>query len=136
MKNQISELIINKKITMVIKAKLHPPKTSVKKVWAGIYGGHYDCIVFFKAKPKLSKESYGYNWFNEKYIDMIENKDLTCGAMYYCDFEKLYPNAALQIKSIYEKRRIEIVEVFQIELEAVWNKYNNLEMFNFRVDGY
>ena len=119
-----------------IKAKLCPPKTSIKKVWAGIYGGHYDCIVFFKKKPKLSKEAYGYEWFDEKYIDMVENKDLTCGAMWYADFETLYPEAAIQIRPIFENRRIEIVEVFQIGLEAVWDKYNELERFEFRADGY
>jgi len=120
----------------VVKAEFQPPKLSIRKVWAGIYGGHYNCIVFFKSKPKLSKESYGYEWFDEKYIDMVDNKDLTCGAMWYGDFEQLYPKAFLQLKPIFERRRIEIVEVFQIELEAVWDKYNELEKFEFRADGY
>lgn len=37
--------------TTTLIAKYNPPKLSYKNVWAGIYGGHYDAIVFFKKKP-------------------------------------------------------------------------------------
>ena len=40
----------------MIKAKYTHPPMQTKKVWAGLYGGHYSIIVFFKEKPKTKEE--------------------------------------------------------------------------------
>lgn len=116
-------------------AKYNEPKRTFKTVWAGIYGGHYDAIVFFKSKPKKSKEDYDLiDVIDGKYYDMIDNLSLTCGAMWYGDFEELYPD--VDLKEYYDRRETEIVEVFQLKLEAAWDKYGELNTINLRADGY
>lgn len=110
------------------------PKLTFKTVWAGIYGGHYDAIVFFKKKPKLSKGKENFLTHELKYYDMVDNKHLTCGAMWLGDFEELYPT--VDIKEYYESRETEIVQVFKLKLQAAWDKYGELNTINLRADGY
>jgi hypothetical protein len=104
------------------KAKLVLPKLETRKVWAGMYGGHYSVIVFFKEKPKLSKKPFHLsNIINGKYYDLYDNKALTIGAMWLPDFERLYPNA-----NVGKPTNIEITKVFQLELEGVYNEFGRL----------
>lgn len=117
----------------IIKANLVMPKTKKKIVWAGIYGGHYNCIVFFKSKPALSKEDYRFesDTIHGKYYDTTENKDIKIGGMWLEQFEQLYPKANLG-----KPKAIEIIEVFQIQIEGVFNKYGKLTSFEFHADGH
>jgi hypothetical protein len=117
-------------------ARYKHPKTKFKRVWVGMYGGHYDIIVFFKRKPKKSKEDYKLiDCIKGKYYDCYDNKDLIVGDMSLCDFEVLYPEVDL---SPYldngRPKEIEITEVFQIKLEAVWDKYNTIEEYKMHID--
>jgi hypothetical protein len=41
----------------MLQAKLTLPELQTKKVWVGLYGGHYDVIVFFKEKPTPFEDS-------------------------------------------------------------------------------
>ena len=62
-----------------------------KTVWAGLYGGHYDIIVFFKEEPtkKLEHATMGFEFFEC-------DTDLIIGDMALCDFYKCFPNADLR----------------------------------------
>lgn len=116
------------------------PKTKKIKAWAGMYGGHYDVIVFFKKKPPLSKEPYyNPNIIDGKYYDLIEARDLgiIIGSLCLPDFKEHYPDA--DITPYLENERpkgIEIVEVFQIEIEGALDEWGHFRSLVFNVDGY
>lgn len=112
-------------------AKYRHPKTKTKKLWVGSYGGHYEALFFFKKKPKLTKDTYGYDWFDEKYYCIVENKDLVAGSMYLGDFEILYPDFDI---SLLKPEHIEITKVIQIMFEAVYDDYGNLVDFSYNAE--
>jgi len=104
------------------------PKLETKTVWVGIYGGHYDAIVFFNKKPKLSKETIGHS--NIRFYDCLDNRDLIIGCMWYGDFKELFPDANLG-----EAKDIEIPEVFKLKLRTYWED-DKLKQINFNADGW
>jgi hypothetical protein len=108
---------------MIINAKLKLPKTKTKIVWAGLYGGHYDQIVFFKKKPVKSKDPH--NHIDGDWYDCTDNKELIVGDMTLSDFQELYPKVNLKpyLSEIGRPKGIEIPEVFKINIEAFWDKY-------------
>lgn len=112
-------------------AKYKQPKTKIKKVWIGSYGGHYEAIFIFKRKPKLTNDTYGYEWFDEKYYCIVENKDLVIGSMYMCDFQELYPDFDF---NLIKPDHIEITKVIHIELEAVFDKYGDLVTYQYNAE--
>jgi hypothetical protein len=95
----------------IIIAKIKLPKLKTRIVWAGIYGGHYDQIVFFYRQPVKSTDGY---------YDTYDNKDLIAGDMGLSMFKELFPNTDLA--KYYDSRGIEIVEVFKMELTTLWEK--------------
>jgi len=114
----------------IIEANFVLPKSTKKIVWAGTYGGHYNCIVFFKSKPVLSKEHYHLsNIIDGKYYDTYENKNLIIGCMWLEQFQELYPKT-----NIGNPEAIEIINVFQIKLEGFFDKYGRLVSFEFNAD--
>ncbi len=40
----------------MLKGTLTPPAMKPVRLWAGLYGGHYDMIVFYREKPTRSDE--------------------------------------------------------------------------------
>lgn len=112
-------------------AKYKHPKTQTRKVWIGSYGGHYEALFIFKKKPKLTKETYGYEWFDEKYYSIVENEDLVIGSMYLCDFEELYPDFDMDL---IKPEHIEITKVIPIIFEAVYDKYGNLVDYKYNAE--
>lgn len=113
---------------MVI-AKYKHPKLTTRKVWAGLYGGHYDVIVFFKEKPKMVE--------GESYINPAENHDLIIGDMYLNDFYLVFPNADISKYTQDENGRpkeIEIPEVFEMKLTSYFDKDGDLGNIRFEAD--
>ncbi|MDV3603804.1 hypothetical protein CMU86_11615 [Elizabethkingia anophelis] len=100
-------------------AKYVHPKTEIKKVWIGSYGGHYEAVFFFKKKPKKTGEMND----GTKYYCTVDNRDLVIGSMYMNDFKEVYPDFDT---SIIKPKSIEITEVIQILLEAVYDQHGDL----------
>jgi len=121
----------------MIKGKITLPELQTKKLWAGIYGGHYDVIVFFKAKPEVSKEVHNHI-DGGKWYDCFDNKDLIVGSMALDDFYTLFPDADISEYTQENGRpmAIEIPEVFEIELTSVFDEHGDMEQFNFDLDGW
>lgn len=120
----------------MIKAKLTLPKLETKKLWAGMYGGHYDAIVFFKEKPIFTKDEH--HRFNSPWIDCLDNKDLIIGCMDLGTFYLLFPDADISeyTQSNGRPLEIEITKVFKIELTTVFNKYGDMESYDFDLDSW
>jgi hypothetical protein len=114
----------------IIEANIVLPKTQKKVVWAGLYGGHYSCIVFFKSKPV---KSLGDRAGNIEYYDLYDNKAIIAGAMWLEAFEILYPNV-----NVGKPEWINILNVFQIKLEGTFDKDGCLSkgVFEYHADGY
>jgi hypothetical protein len=122
-------------------ASLKMPKISTKNIWFGIYGGHYDCITFFDRKPKKSKEDYNLiDVIKGKYYDLLENKQKIVGTMYLSEFEELYPDFDLSFHLVegnggMRPKAIEIIEVFQLKLQAYWDE-GKMRTINFDCEGW
>ncbi|WP_137905520.1 hypothetical protein [Chryseobacterium sp. 2VB] len=110
-------------------AKYIHPKTQIKKVWIGSYGGHYEAIFFFKKKPKKTSELND----GTKYYCIVDNRDLVIGSMFMGDFKELYPDFDM---NIIKPKDIEITEVIQIMFEAVYDKYGDLVSYKYNADNY
>lgn len=108
-------------------AKYVHPKTQIKKLWVGSYGGHYDALFLFKKKP--IKTEYLYD--GTKYYCIVDNGELIVGSMYLCDFEELYPEFDM---NLLEPEHIEITKVFPIMLEAVYDSYGDLRDFKYNAE--
>lgn len=118
----------------VTNAKLVLPELEYRKVWAGLYGGHYDVIVFFSKKPAKAKEAYRKGW--KVLYDCLENEKLIVGDMSLCDFRTLYPNVDLTpyTQENGRPKEIEVTEIFQLNLQCTWDKYGKMEDFRFHND--
>lgn len=109
------------------------PAIQTKVVWAGVYGGHYDIIVFFSQKPKRSslkelQKSYFITPGNypKGYYDCLLNEKLIIGDMGLETFQLVF-NVDLSSRLINNRPPdTEIVEVFQIELTAIFDECGNL----------
>ena len=124
----------------MIKAKLTLPKLETKKVWFGLYGGHYDVIVFFKEKPVKNDEGYycihdNGGGQNSKAI----------GAMSLPDFYLLYPTADLREHTQQRDSKdtlggrpmdIEIYDVFEMEITTAFNQWGDIYSFHANEDGW
>jgi hypothetical protein len=109
----------------MIKASFRPPKLTTKKVWAGLYGGHYDQIIFFKSKPVQAKEKHRF--IEGKWYDCFENKDLIIGDMSLGEFREYFPDADLTPYTEEGRpKAIDIPEVFALKLKAIWDKKGRL----------
>ena len=116
----------------MIQAKFSIPKMECKKMWCGIYGGHYEGIVFFKQKPVLIEGQESLNGRRCYDLSHDKNANVTAGAMSLDEFNVLYPKI-----NVGHARDTEITELFQIELEGVFDKQGNLLSFgNYHFDGY
>jgi len=107
-----------------IKATLKLPKMKTKTIWAGLYFNHYSQIVFFRKKPKPSKEEH--NRIDGEWFDCLDNKDLIIGGCGVEQFLEWFPDADI---SQYTDARgwakeIEIPEVFQIKITAPFSISN------------
>ena len=115
------------------------PKLQTKKVWAGLYGGHYDVIVFFSDKPRVeegdidtSERLYG----GKGVID--EDKKLALGSMSLEQFYELYPNADISAFAQDNGRPKDtvFVEFFELELEAPVDEDGAFESFDYDMDDW
>lgn len=132
----------------MIKAKLILPKMETHTVWAGMYGGHYDVIVFFHNKPVRSnrENSDMVTLFSEKGEKVevypyspYENKKEVIGAMWLADFFEYFPESVEQLKPYLQNgrpRAIEIPEVFKIELTTIFDPRGNMIGMDTGADGY
>ena len=113
-------------------AKLKMPTLQTKKVWYGLYGGHYSCIVFFSEKPKISDEPYYLPHIIDGYFyDLLDNEYVIIGCMWLEQFNELYPEAVVGLPT-----HIHITEVFEMELECFFNDNGRITSYDFHADGY
>jgi hypothetical protein len=127
----------------MITAKLTLPELKTKTVWAGLYGGHYDVIVFFDKKP--IKSEFEHNHVKGDWYDVGDNADLVCGSMCLGQFYELFPDADLRE---YTQQRestdtlggrpleIEIPKVFEIEITTIFDKHDKMDSIQFHEDGW
>lgn len=107
---------------------------TTKTVWAGMYGGHYDVIVFFKTKPVVSQEQ---TRSGDNIYDCLENKDIVVGDMYLSDFREVYPDADLSNYLQDDRpKETEIIEVFRVKLTTLWDKYGKMVTIDCNADGW
>ena len=128
----------------MVKATFTPTKLKTIVVWAGMYGGHYDVIVFFKEKPEPSKEEHSY--IEGTWYDCGDNKDKIIGAMSLGQFKEYYPDAVKGLKPYLQDdlnevgdgrpMEIEIPEVFQMELTTMVDEFGDMDRINFNEDGW
>ena len=112
------------------------PKIKTQKVWAGLYGGHYDVIVFFKKKPKPSNEEH--NIVKPVWYDLMEQDKIIIGNMDLFTFRYLFPDTDLTpyTQKNGRPKDIEIPEVFEIELMAPFDDYGEMVNINTNLDGW
>lgn len=108
-------------------AKYKHPKMQYKTIWIGAYGGHFDALIFFEKKPKITKYT------------SIDNK--TVGGMYLCDFQRLYPDCDIsELLDPYNNNRpyeIEVSNFIKVKIQAVWEEdMSIIESFDFHAQGY
>jgi len=125
----------------MIIAKYKEPKRTAKSLWAGVYGGHYSAIVFFKKKPK-------FNTSSDNLYDLLDNKYLIVGCMYLDDFKELYPGANLSeyLQSNGRPKDINVIEVFKMKIDIAIDsdypenyhkgKHYTFRQFSTLVDGW
>lgn len=103
------------------------PKMTFKTVWIGAYGGHFNALIFFAKKPKVTAYT------------SIDNK--TVGGMYLEDFQQLYPNCdiseLLDPNNDNKPYEIEVSNFIKVKLQAAW-EYDGtrIESFDFHAQGY
>lgn len=100
------------------------------KCWYGIYGGHYDVIVFFKNPPTHFEDDK----IAGNCVDMLaesENKNIL-GSMGLEDFLEM---SGLDRKDFIPPE-CEIVEVYEIEITAPFDNYGQMVTYSFDVDGW
>ena len=122
-------------MSKIREAVMRLPKLTTRKVWAGLYGGHRNVIVFFNEKPKRTavKDSR----FDPPHYCCLENQDIIAGSMWLGDFKGLFPDFDLKpyLTSHGVPKEIEILEVFEMKLTAVWDG-NGLRGSEFHADGW
>lgn len=113
------------------------PVLQTKTVWAGMYGGHYDVIVFFSKKPKkfslreLKKHYFIKDGnFPNGYYDCLHNDDLIIGDMNLSDFLDLFNVDLSQYLENGRPKDTEIIEVFRLELTTVFDEHGQLPYFH------
>lgn len=124
----IKTIIMKNKIKM-IKAKFTLPKLKTKKVWVGLYGGHYDVIVFFKEKPVLN---------DDEYYCIIDNKGKALGSMSLTDFYTFYPDADMSACTREDGRPkdVEIYELFEMEITTAFDQWGDMHSIECDEDGW
>ena len=105
------------------------PKMETKTVWYGClrntygsYGGQYDCILFFKTRPKVDP--------NEGVLPWKESKNgNVCGSMWPDEFESL---TGMKVAP----QDIKVAKLYKLELTAPWDENGNLVQFSTNADGW
>ena len=132
----------------MIKATFTIPKKKLKtiKVWAGMYGGHYDAIVFFKEKPELSEEPCHHVEYNDGYYyDCYDNKSKIIGCMELGQFYEYFPDADLRPHTQQREDTttlggrpldVKISEVFEMELTVMIDEHGDADNLDFDLDGW
>ena len=118
----------------MLQAKLTLPELQTKKVWVGLYGGHYDVIVFFKEKPTPFEDSTE----TEIWYEMGDNMEIAIGSMCLGQFYELYPNVDIKAYTQEDGRPldIEIPEVFEMEITTIFDKNGFMETIQHHEDGW
>lgn len=128
---------------MSIKATFTLPKLTTKKVWAGMYGGHYDIIVFFREKPIHRMRKDDSKHARGKFVDTLaeSRRDNILGDTGLGYFYEYFPDVDL---SKYTQRRkphglpreteIPYNDLFELELTAPFNDHGYLEGISFECD--
>lgn len=119
------------------KAVMKMPKLETRKVWFGLYGGHYDVIVFFSEKPERIDDNTTRSALHPNgYFCLLANEDVLAGAMWLGVFEEMFPDFDLGPYTTNGRPRdIEVSEVFEMKLTAMWDG-NKLKGMECHADGW
>jgi hypothetical protein len=114
----------------MLKASLKPPPVRSIKLWAGLYGGHYDIIVFFKEKP-TNRMSYEEDTLPRgKYVDVYEEDraDNVWSDMSLPDFQEWFPDVDLsrytQPNGRPKDTEVPYKDLFEIELTMPLDEFD------------
>lgn len=124
----------------MLKAIFTPPKLKAVKLWAGLYGGHYDIIVFFKKKPTNRMDDNGDARSNGKFVDCLAENDADniFADMGTGNFEIWFPNVDLtpytQENGRPKDTEIPYKDLFRIELMLPLDDYGQPEPFDMKND--
>ena len=124
-----------------ISLSFSPPLKTIT-VWAGLYGGHYDCIILFDQQPTPSKEEH--NYIEGTWYDCSENSEKIIASMELGQFKRCFPGAAKALRPYLQDdlsepgdgrpMEIEIPEIFQMELQVPLDKDGFMDRINFSLD--
>ena len=128
----------------MLKAIFHPPTMKTFKLWAGLYGGHYDIIVFFEKPPTHITDKYKYyNGSKDKngpYVDCLAEFEIgnIFADFYLEDFRTCFPDVDLTpyTQKNGRPRAIEVPakDLFQISLTIPVDQHNNITILIPHVD--
>ncbi len=124
----------------MLKATFNPPKLKTVKLWAGLYGGHYDMIVFFKKKPKNRMDMQGDARSNGDFVDCLaeQTDENIFGDMGMGNFEDWFTEVDLtpftQANGRPRETEVPYSDLFQIQLTVPVDEYGQPEPFNMKVD--
>ncbi len=127
---------------MIPKATLTPPNLKTFRVWCGLYGGHYDIIVFFREKPTHRMDKNDDTRSNGKYVDLLAEgqdgnifADIATGT-----FEAWFPDADLTNHTDKNNvgrpndTEIRYKDLFQIDLTLPTDENGDPEPIDFHCD--
>ncbi len=124
----------------MIKATLTPPPMRTIRLWAGLYGGHYDIIVFFNKKP-THRMTYSTDRDDQgKYVDVYEEKlsENVWSDMALDDFCKWFPHVDLtpytQANGRPKDTEVPYKDLFEIELTMPLDDFDSPKTLNMGVD--
>lgn len=112
-------------------------RLKTKKIWAGIYGGHYSIIVLFSKKPKrVSKKKLLKSYWLPKdryptgYYDCLAQESIIIGDMELSSFQQMFTLDLSRYLNDGRPKDTEIIEVFQLELTAQFDEGGKLPCFH------
>lgn len=124
----------------MLKAKFTPPKMKTIKLWAGLYGGHYDVIVFFHKKPTNRMDDKGDTRSKGEYVDCLAEHEASniYGDMGTGNFEIWFPDVDLspytQENGRPKDTEVPYKDLFRIELTLPVDEYGDAEPFTMKSD--
>lgn len=118
------------------RAAFQPTALTWRKVWLGVYGGHYDIIVMFWKRPTFGDEQQD----GSKVIDLLSEYDAgnVAADMSLADFIERFPG--IDLSSITQPngrpRAIEIPakDLLRVELALPLDENGHVQSIDFHVD--
>jgi len=105
------------------------PKLITKKVWVGLYGGHYKCMVIFSKQPWMGSDGY---------VDIIDSdiNRLAIGSLEPTTFIEWF-NVTGKLKDYLENpKEVYIYDTMEIELTAPYDEWDKIAFYDGDMDDW